>query len=50
VATHDDDEMSNGLQTLLEDGERVFSRARRPTDRGHETLLIVKLVSMENWP
>jgi hypothetical protein len=40
--------MCNGLQTLWEDGGHVFSRARRPTDRGHETLLIVKLVSMVN--
>jgi PAS domain S-box-containing protein len=41
-AVDDFDEMCNGLETLWEDGERVFSRARRPADCGHETLLIAR--------
>ena len=42
MATHGYGEMCNGLQTLWEDGERVFSRARRTADGGAETLLIAR--------
>jgi PAS domain S-box-containing protein len=42
MVTHDYGEVCNGLQTLWEDGERVFSRARRPADGGDETLLIAR--------
>ncbi|MEW6341963.1 MAG: AAA family ATPase [Pseudomonadota bacterium] len=43
MATHDYGEMCNGLQTLWEDGERVFGRTRRPVNGGGETLLIARL-------
>jgi PAS domain S-box-containing protein len=43
-ATDGYDEMCYGLQTLWENGERVFSRARGPTDGGDETLLIARPV------
>ncbi|AXF01728.1 trifunctional serine/threonine-protein kinase/ATP-binding protein/sensor histidine kinase [Paraburkholderia hospita] len=42
MATHDYDEMGNGLQTLWEGGGHVFSRARRPANCGDETRLIVR--------
>ena len=42
TATHDYGEMINGLETLWEDGERVFSRARRPADGGDGTRLIAR--------
>jgi len=35
-------EMINGLEALWGDGERVFSRARRPTDGGDGTRLIAR--------
>ncbi|MEX3985350.1 AAA family ATPase [Paraburkholderia sp. EG287A] len=41
-ATHGYGEMVNGLETLWEDGERVFSRVRRPADSGYETRLIAR--------
>jgi PAS domain S-box-containing protein len=42
MATHGYGEMCNSLQTLWEDGERVFSRARRPADGGDRTRLIAQ--------
>jgi serine/threonine protein kinase len=42
MATHGYGEMCNGLQTLWEDGERVFSRTRRPADGGDGTLLMAR--------
>jgi PAS domain S-box-containing protein len=42
MATHGYGEMCDGLQTLWEDGERVFSRARRPAVGGDEPLLIAR--------
>ncbi|MCX4175789.1 MULTISPECIES: ATP-binding protein [Paraburkholderia] len=47
MATHDYGEMCNSLQTLWEDGERVFSRARRPADGGDETLLLIARPAVE---
>jgi len=41
-ATHGYGEMVNVLHTLWEDGERVFSRARRPADGGDRTRLIAQ--------
>jgi serine/threonine protein kinase len=42
MATHDYGELCNGLPILWEDGECVFSRARRKADGGAETLLIAR--------
>ncbi|WP_124604198.1 hypothetical protein [Burkholderia sp. Bp8963] len=42
MATHDDGEMHDGLQTSWKDGERVFSRVRRPADGGDATRLVVR--------
>ena len=42
MATHDYGEMCNGLPTLWEDGERVFSRAQRPADGVDGTRLIAR--------
>ncbi|MGF6652245.1 putative ATPase [Paraburkholderia youngii] len=42
MATHDYGEICNGLETIWEDGERVFSRARRVADGGNGTRLIVR--------
>jgi PAS domain S-box-containing protein len=41
-ATYAYGEMGNGLQTLWEDGDRVFSRARRLAVGGDETLLLAR--------
>jgi len=42
MATHDYGEMCNGLPTLWEDGERVFSRAQWPADGVGGTRLIAR--------
>jgi PAS domain S-box-containing protein len=42
MATHDDGKLRDGLQTLWEAGERVFSRARWPAGGGGETRLIAR--------
>jgi PAS domain S-box-containing protein len=41
-ATDGYSDMCSGLQTLWDDGEHVFGRARRSADRGDEMLLIVR--------
>ncbi|UXU89649.1 trifunctional serine/threonine-protein kinase/ATP-binding protein/sensor histidine kinase [Burkholderia sp. S-53] len=50
MATHGYSEMCNGLQTLWEDGERVFSRARRTADGGDETRLIARAAAEQPSP
>ncbi|MEX3936401.1 AAA family ATPase [Paraburkholderia phymatum] len=42
MATRGYGAMCNGLQTLWEDGERMFNRARLPADGGYGTLLIAR--------
>ncbi|QCP52663.1 PAS domain S-box protein [Trinickia violacea] len=42
MATQNYGETGSDLQTLWQDGERVFSRARRPADGGDETRLIAR--------
>jgi PAS domain S-box-containing protein len=42
MATHNYGEMYNDLQTLWEDGERIFSRVRCPAGDGDKTLLIAR--------
>ncbi|QCP52843.1 PAS domain S-box protein [Trinickia violacea] len=50
MATHVYGEMCNDLQTLWEDGERVFSRARRTADGGDETRLIARAAVKQPCP
>src|SRR6516164_7819391 len=50
MATHEYGEMRNGLQTLWEDGERVFSRARRADGGGDGTLLIARPAAAQPSP
>ena len=42
--------MCDGLQTLWEDGERVFSRARRADGGGDGTLLIARPAAAQPSP
>jgi PAS domain S-box-containing protein len=50
MATQNDGEMSCGLQTSWEDGERVFSRTRRRANGGSETRLIARLAIEQPSP